>query len=88
MKPLLLFTLLSFYCFSGSAQIVSGTITDSKNEVLPFSSIVVKGTTQGVSANSKGVYSIQLSPGNYTLVCQYIGYKAIEKTISVEKIKS
>ena len=72
MKRLLFFTLLISCHFASSAEMVSGIITDSKNEILPFSSIVVKGTTQGVSANSKGVYSIQLSPGNYTLVCQYI----------------
>ncbi|MGV3595467.1 MAG: DUF5686 family protein, partial [Sediminibacterium sp.] len=67
------------------SQTISGTITDLNKEVLPFSSILVKGTTQGVSANSKGYYSIQLIPGNYTLVCQYIGYKAVEKKIVVEK---
>jgi hypothetical protein len=85
MKPLLLAALFITFCYTGSAQVISGTITDAKNEVLPFSSIVVKGTTQGVSANSKGFYSIQLAPGSYTLLCQYIGYKSFEKKITIEK---
>jgi len=88
MKPLLLFTLSVILSYASYAQIISGTITDSKNEVLPFSSVVVKGTTQGASANSKGFYSIQLQPGSYTLVCQYIGYKSEEKKITVERGKN
>lgn len=88
MKPLLLTTLLSILSYTGNTQTISGTITDSKNEVLPFSSVVVKGTTQGASANSKGFYSIQLQPGIYTLVCQYIGYKSEEKKVTVEKGKN
>ncbi len=88
MKPLLLFTLSVILSYAGYTQTISGTITDSKNEVLPFSSVVVKGTTQGASANSKGFYSIQLQPGSYTLVCQYIGYKSEEKKITVEKGKN
>ncbi len=88
MKPLLFFILLAILNDVSYAQTISGTITDSKNEVLAFSSVVVKGTTQGASANSKGYYSIQLQPGNYTLVCQYIGYKSVEKKIALEKGKN
>lgn len=88
MKLLLLITLLGIISYTGYTQTINGTITDSKNEVLAFSSIVVKGTTQGASANSKGLYSIQLQPGSYTLVCQYIGYKSVEKKITVERGKN
>lgn len=88
MRTLLLLVFFIVCCFTLQAQIISGTISDARNEVLPYSSIIVKGTTQGVSANSKGFYSIQLNPGNYTLICQYIGYKAIEKKVSVEKGKN
>ncbi len=66
-----------------NAATVSGTITDTKGNVLPFSSILVKGTTQGVSANGKGIYMVPLEPGEYTLVCQYIGHKTIEKKIKL-----
>nr|WP_294992454.1 DUF5686 and carboxypeptidase regulatory-like domain-containing protein [uncultured Sediminibacterium sp.] len=88
MKPILLILLFCIGYYTGIAQTVSGTIRNTNQELLPFSSVIVKGTTQGVSANAKGVYSIQLLPGKYTMVCQYIGYKAIEKTISVEKGKN
>jgi hypothetical protein len=65
---------------------ISGTITDKNGTILPFSSVLVKGTTQGVSANSKGLYTIQLQSGDFTLVCQYIGHKTVEKKIKVSKM--
>ena len=68
-----------------NAATISGTIKEKNGSVLPFSSILVKGTTQGVSANSNGVYSVQLEPGEYVLVCQYIGHQSIEKIIKVGK---
>lgn len=68
-----------------SAATVSGTIKEKNGAVLPFSSILVKGTTVGVSANSKGVYTVQLAPGEYVLVCQYIGHKTVEKKIKLGK---
>ncbi|MBV9986499.1 MAG: carboxypeptidase-like regulatory domain-containing protein [Chitinophagaceae bacterium] len=77
---LLLTVFTSFHSFAGT---VSGTVTEKNGPVLPFSSILIKGTTQGVSANGKGKYSIQLDPGEYTLVCQYIGHKSAEKKIRV-----
>ncbi len=85
---------LSFSCacfllfVSAYAGSVSGTITDVKSAVLPFASITVKGTLKGAIANSQGKYLINLEPGEYTLVCQYVGYRSEEKKITVgaEKI--
>ena len=62
---------------------ISGTVTDKQNNTLSFASILIKGTTEGTTANSKGFYSIDLQPGTYTLICQYIGYVTIEKKIIV-----
>lgn len=68
-----------------SAATISGTIREKSGGLLAFSSILVKGTTLGVTANSVGVYSIQLAPGEYQLVCQFIGYKTVEKKVKVGK---
>ncbi|HLX66085.1 MAG TPA: DUF5686 and carboxypeptidase regulatory-like domain-containing protein, partial [Puia sp.] len=46
-------------------------------------SILVKGTTRGVTAGSDGKYVLELTPGEYTLVCQYVGYTRKEKRIKV-----
>jgi hypothetical protein len=80
------FTLL-FLLFSldGYAQKISGTVFNSNGDLLPYASITIKGTSTGASANNKGKFSFAVSPGNYTVVCQHIGYKAQEKKITVTK---
>ena len=70
------------FSFAGK---VSGNITDAKNQPLSFSSVLVKGTLQGTTANNAGKFVLQLSEGQYTLVVQHIGYKSTEKKIEVSK---
>jgi hypothetical protein len=65
------------------AATISGTVTQKNGPALPYSSILVKGSTQGVSANNNGKYQIQLSPGEYILVCQHVGFKTVERKITV-----
>ncbi len=85
MKQLCFFVLLCGSLLAVQAATISGTIRDKQGNILAFSSVLVKGTTQGVSANSKGMYSLQLEPGSYTLVCQYIGHKSTERKIQVNR---
>lgn len=85
MKPVCIFIGLFLLTASLRAAVVSGTIRDTKGSPLPFSSLLVKGTTLGVSANSKGQYSLQLETGEHILLCQYIGHKTVEKKIRVAK---
>ncbi|HXO73737.1 MAG TPA: DUF5686 family protein, partial [Puia sp.] len=62
---------------------ITGTVRDDKGNILPYSSILVKGTTRGVTASSEGRYVLDLAPGSYTIVCQYVGYTRQEKKITV-----
>jgi hypothetical protein len=78
--PLTLFTLLNFTAIAGR---VSGLVTDAKGQPLPFASILVKGTTTGTTANNEGKFFLQLNPGNYIIVAQYVGYQRQEKSIAV-----
>lgn len=75
--------LLVFIVFAFKAQtfILSGRITDKK-EPLPFSTIMVKGTTLGTNSNVNGDYALKLSAGTYDIVYQYVGYS--KKTQRVE----
>jgi hypothetical protein len=70
------------------AGIVKGRVTDEKGEALPFASIYLKGTSKGTTTNAEGYFNYELQPGNYTLVCRYIGYhnKEIEITIGEKPI--
>lgn len=65
------------------SQRITGTATDADGKILPYASIFIKGTARGTNANSEGKYSLQLEPGQYILVCQYVGYKKEEKSITV-----
>ena len=81
-----IFLLILFLFFSVSslfANTVTGIVTDSKGNILPFSSILIKGTSKGTSANSKGKYSLQIEEGTYILICQHVGYKSVEKKIVI-----
>ncbi|MES2848217.1 MAG: DUF5686 and carboxypeptidase regulatory-like domain-containing protein [Bacteroidota bacterium] len=66
-----------------SAQKILGTVTSSKGELLPFSSITIKNSSIGAGANSRARFSVSVKPGIYTLLCQHIGYAAQEKTVTV-----
>ncbi len=83
MKVLLsiLFFLLIFT--SSSAQKIYGTVFTTKGDLLPYSSITIKGTSLGASANNRGRYSFTLAPGTYTLVCQHVGFSKSNKKKSL-----
>ena len=83
MKKTLLALFFFHFAILSFAGKISGLITDDKGNPLPYASISIKGTTKGTTTNSSGRYSIVLSPGQYTLIAQYVGYAKIEKTITV-----
>jgi len=83
MKQLFLVFLISASFLIARGGKVSGTITDDKGQILPFASVLVKGTSRGTTANNEGKYFLNLDSGNYTLVCQYVGYNRTEKKIKV-----
>lgn len=84
-QVLFLLCLLPFTSFAQNFTI-SGNIKDAANgEDLIGATISVKGdAAKGATANSYGFYSLTLPAGNYTLICQYIGYKATEQSIALQ----
>ncbi len=63
------------------SQRVSGLVTDKEGKPVAYASVFIKGTSKGTNANAEGRYFIDLSPGEYTLVCQHINYKKEEKVV-------
>ncbi len=58
---------------------ISGVITDeSTGETLPGASVVVKGTTKGSTTDIDGKFTLNVSPGENTLVISYIGFETRE----------
>ncbi len=85
MKTSLLFLFSFAWSLSISAQKIEGTVTDTEGNILPFASILIKGTPKGVTTNNQGQYSIALEPGNYTLECRFVGYATVEKKVVLGK---
>jgi hypothetical protein len=80
----LIFTLLFFSCFFiAHAGRITGTVTDDKGSPLAYASILIKGSSQGTTANNRGQYFLEAEAGAYTIVAQYVGYIRQEKTITV-----
>ena len=74
------FTLLYSVCFS---QKITGFVKDDKGNALSFSSIYIKGTTRGTTANDVGRFALNVPVGNITVVCQRIGYTTVEKQLQI-----
>ncbi|SNS02686.1 iron complex outermembrane recepter protein [Belliella buryatensis] len=84
-KALLMVTMLLFATvLSANAQSreVSGTVLDkTMGEPLPGVTVLVKGTTRGVTTDLDGKYTINLQSGDQVLVFSFVGFAAQEITI-------
>lgn len=60
---------------------ISGKVVDSNNQPLPGASIVEKGTSNGVTTDFDGNYSIEVSNSSVTLVVSYIGFENKEVAV-------
>lgn len=68
---------------SAQTMKITGTVTGaSDGQTLPGVSIVVKGTTTGVSTNLDGKYEINVSSGATTLIFSFVGMKTQEVSIA------
>ncbi|MET3113554.1 TonB-linked SusC/RagA family outer membrane protein [Pedobacter sp. CG_S7] len=64
-------------------QIIKGTVTDANDgKGIPGVSVFIKGTTQGVSTQPNGSYSITVSSTARTLEVKYLGYITQEVVIN------
>ncbi|EDM45582.1 outer membrane protein, putative [unidentified eubacterium SCB49] len=60
---------------------ITGTINDGEfNDILPFANVIVKDTQTGATSDFEGKYTLELAPGNYTIVYSYVGYQTKEIT--------
>jgi hypothetical protein len=58
-KYLLLLALL--IAIKTSAQKMYGTVFNAKGDLLPYSSITIKGTTTGASANNRAKFAVNVA---------------------------
>lgn len=69
------FLLFFALTMSAYAQQISGTVSDENGVPLPGATVVVEGTSTGVSTDFDGNYSIDASQGD-VLVFSYVGYQS------------
>lgn len=88
---ILLFVVLGIFSQTTFAQSTSSTVTgklyDSKtNEPLIGGSVVIKGTSKGVSTDANGKYSISVPNNKTVLVFRYLGYNSSEMEVGAKNI--
>jgi hypothetical protein len=76
-----------FIPYLGAATTIEGSVTDTEGRPLPYASIAVQGTNKGAVANSQGRFELNLFPGEYTLICQHVGYAQQKQRITVQDAK-
>ncbi|SOU87530.1 TonB-dependent receptor [Tenacibaculum dicentrarchi] len=90
MKKLLLFTLLLISAFS-KAQTITGKITTSKGAILPFTNILIKNSSTGITSDENGVFILEnISLNNQkkvTLIASAVGFMSSQKKINISKEK-
>jgi len=70
---------------TGQEKVISGTITDGRNQPLPGASVLIKGTVTGAQSDFDGNYSINAKTGDI-LVFSYVGYKTQEVKVANETV--
>ena len=80
---LLMFALvLSSFTAIQAQRTVNGVVLDETGTSLPGASVLVKGTSNGVSTDFDGKFSLELKTNENTLIISYIGYQTKEVTIT------
>ncbi|MFC4144083.1 carboxypeptidase-like regulatory domain-containing protein [Pedobacter mendelii] len=86
MKQILSFCFFLFaYTFSFAQQsfVLSGVVKDKLGETLPGAGVYVSGYKIATVADNDGKYSLNLKPGNYDVLIQLIGFKALNQNIII-----
>ncbi len=71
---------------SAQRYTLSGTVKNEKSEAIPYATVVVlrdKAQVAGGATDARGEFSLTVGTGNYTFNVRYIGYKSIEKEITI-----
>ena len=68
--------------YAQGTRTVGGTVTDERGEPLYGAFVIQQGTSNGVSTDLDGKYSIRVPAGQVVLEFQFIGYTTQAKTVA------
>ena len=81
MKNILVYLvlLIGFGAFAQQARI-TGIVMDGEDDDQPlaFAEIKIKGTSIGTSTDLHGAFTLELLPGTYTFLVEFVGYETRE----------
>lgn len=80
---LLCFSLLLSLLVFAQNTTIRGTIKDPNGLPLQGASVIVEGTNKGVITDANGNFSINVVPGNYTIIISYVGHQTQKQSVSV-----
>ncbi|RDC54207.1 carboxypeptidase-like regulatory domain-containing protein [Pedobacter chinensis] len=83
-----LFCSILFFCLTAIASFaqnftLSGVVKDKRGDVLPGAGIYVSGYKIATVSDNDGAFILNLKSGNYDLLVQLIGYKALNKNVVI-----
>jgi hypothetical protein len=85
MKNIFLLLLLLLCATKNYAQI-QGSVSDEQGNPLPFVSIYLENSYKGTTSNDSGKYELGIkTPGTYTVIFQYLGYKTKKIKADIDK---
>lgn len=67
------------------ARVVKGQVLDEKKQPLPFTTVSLKGVDKKAVSNANGEFNFDIPDGNYTLVCQHVGYTTVTQELIVNE---
>lgn len=75
----------SFLIINFTYSQITGNVTSNTGETLPFVSVYLNDTYTGTTTNEDGNYTLDIATkGDYTIVFQYLGFKTIKKSVSIQ----
>ncbi|WP_310587333.1 TonB-dependent receptor [Dyadobacter sp. 50-39] len=85
MKILFTFIILTLGFSSAMAQsaLFKGKVKDSEQRPIPFATIAVLGSADGVNADQKGNYQISLPAGTYQVEVSAVGFEKMMQTVTL-----
>ena len=77
------FLLLTISSFAQDATIRGVVRDDATGDPVIYATVFISGTSNGVTTNLDGFYSINVEAGTYRVVCNYLGYDSTVAEVTV-----
>ncbi|MEO7310841.1 MAG: DUF5686 and carboxypeptidase regulatory-like domain-containing protein [Chitinophagaceae bacterium] len=77
--------LFSVASLRSTASPLTGGVIDAGSRPIAFSSVYIKGSSKGTTANAEGRFTLELTPGTYILYCTHVGYEKVEQQVTISE---